>query len=58
MIGLTVLWAGAALVIPIKEDDHAGHNAKARRGVRPGKGDSILHDRIAQPIRQDLEKAS
>lgn len=24
MIGLTVLWAGAALVIPIKEDDHAG----------------------------------
>lgn len=24
MIGLTVLWAGAALVIPIKEDDPAG----------------------------------
>lgn len=24
MIGLTVLWAGAALIIPIEEDDHAG----------------------------------
>ena len=24
MIGLTVLWAGAALVVPIEEDDHAG----------------------------------
>lgn len=24
MIGLTVLWAGAALVVPIEEDNHAG----------------------------------
>ena len=24
MIGLTVLWAGTALIIPIEEDDHAG----------------------------------
>ena len=24
MIGLAVLWAGAALVVPIEEDDHAG----------------------------------
>lgn len=24
MIGLTVLWAGAALTIPIEEDNHAG----------------------------------
>ena len=24
MVGLTVLWAGAALVVPIEEDNHAG----------------------------------
>lgn len=24
MIGLTILWAGAALVVPIEEDNHAG----------------------------------
>ena len=24
MIGLTVLWAGAALVVPLEEDDHTG----------------------------------
>lgn len=24
MVGLTVLWAGAALIIPIEEDNHAG----------------------------------
>ena len=33
MIGLTVLWAGAALVIPIKEDDHAGRGL--HRVIRP-----------------------
>lgn len=29
MIGLTVLWAGAALVVPIEEDNHAGEGSMA-----------------------------
>ena len=30
MISLTVLWAGAALVVPIEEDDHAGRFCHCR----------------------------
>ena len=33
MIGLTILWAGAALIIPIEEDDHSGR--RLDRVVRP-----------------------
>ena len=33
MIGLTILWAGAALVIPIEEDNHAGRGL--HRVIRP-----------------------
>lgn len=33
MVGLTVLWAGAALVVPIEEDNHAGRGL--HRVIRP-----------------------